>query len=663
VRTVLAPAGPVGVAFRLLESTGFVVVVNVSPSSKLQGQVHVGDVLVRIDDDVPVRALRNANKVAALLRAREHAPVRSLHFAKEPADAERAVLNAQEAFQETRRYREEMRAFQAGHKDAVAASRALEDLRAQAEAEPKKEEQHKEEHHGVKETVKVLRSSVASRMSGFFGAHPAQDPEPEEEEEEEGGFQLPDPNNKADFDTFCEMIVAQECINVTKRMEELHDAVDYLHAKVEQAEAAAEANRSHAHKAELAEARRRLALTTEYEQQFQRRWGLGYEHSHRQHHLHLKFSGHPWWRRQLIAAFAKCGLCLDELTEEERLERIVRAKVKRDVRQACAWDEELSELEFGDKQECRLIELARFELLTAAERKIYLENGGLADDEEPPEPVHAWKKYVGGVVMLGLMVIPTLFLLLFGVSKGKKTTRIWFVSTVTCFVLEWCIYEPIIIGCLHVYLPALIRKKLKSLVDPTQLARFPFKTPLFEYPTTYLAKKHRGLVVARRMLKRRAATASKEALAQQEMSNLAEGVGGSAQPVVASKRPKASTTARLFIMFWMFLIVLNPDLQEMVIMDTLSFITVAVLIIIKWVNHIELWAQISLGFVCAIALAGVVRMCRHHRGAPDEVEADSDDEEEEAEPKAGAETKQPEEEVEAATELATDLGHQQVVLF
>merc|ERR1711998_596850 len=186
----------------------------------------------------------------------------------------------------------------------------------------------------------------------------------------------------------------------------------------------------------------------------------------------------------------------------------------------------------------------------------------------------------------------------------------------------------------------LIRKKLKSLVDPTQLARFPFKTPLFEYPTTYLAKKHRGLVVARRMLKRRAATA----------------------PAVASRRPKASVTARLFIMFWMFLIVLSPDLQEMVIMDTLGFITVGALIVINALQHMELWQQIGLGFVCAFVLVFMVQMCRHHRGKPKEIDPDSDDEDDEAETKTDTTQKQPEEEVETS-ELAADVPMQQVVLF
>ena len=87
------------------------------------------------------------------------------------------------------------------------------------------------------------------------------------------------------------------------------------------------------------------------------------------------------WRAWLC-----CSTAGRDETTEERLERIVRAKVRRDVRQACEWDEMLSGLE-GDEREVRLIELARFEHLTPIERSIYCSNGGMAEKEEPPAPV------------------------------------------------------------------------------------------------------------------------------------------------------------------------------------------------------------------------------------------------------------------------------------
>ena len=107
---------------------------------------------------------------------------------------------------------------------------------------------------------------------------------------------------------------------------------------------------------------------------FARQYGLGTAHAWRRAELHLKHA--PCWQRALhkLLCVLTCGAsraCLAAAgeTPEEALERIVRAKVRRDVRQARAWDEELSELQ-GDAQEKRLIELARFEMLTPAEQRI-----------------------------------------------------------------------------------------------------------------------------------------------------------------------------------------------------------------------------------------------------------------------------------------------------
>ena len=65
-------------------------------------------------------------------------------------------------------------------------------------------------------------------------------------------------------------------------------------------------------------------------------------------------------------------------TDDERLERIVRAKVRRDIKVAFVWDAELNELEDEEEKERYLRELARFEHLSFAEQKIYTQIGGMA---------------------------------------------------------------------------------------------------------------------------------------------------------------------------------------------------------------------------------------------------------------------------------------------
>ena len=179
----------------------------------------------------------------------------------------------------------------------------------------------------------------------------------------------------------------------------------------------------------------------------------------------------------------------------------------------------------------------------------------------------------------------------------------------TCFALEWFIYEPLQIGFLFVFLPSLGRSRLKRLVDPTQIVRFPFKTPLYEQPTTYLAAKHSGLVVARRMLKRRALRRTKATAGARSVAEAAamaevrtdddDGTRTAGSPpeaagvVMRLVQHRATFGARMMIGFWTILILMPPELQEMVIMDSLAIATVGALFVIQFVNRLDWVAAAS----------------------------------------------------------------------
>ena len=76
---------------------------------------------------------------------------------------------------------------------------------------------------------------------------------------------------------------------------------------------------------------------------------------------------------------------------------------------------------------------------------------------EPPLPVPFWKKVVYFLVLVPLVIFPMMWLLLFGVTKGKATTKSWFISFIIALVLGTTIYEPVTIGLLFVVLPSFIR--------------------------------------------------------------------------------------------------------------------------------------------------------------------------------------------------------------
>ena len=108
---------------------------------------------------------------------------------------------------------------------------------------------------------------------------------------------------------------------------------------------------------------RRLAVVRELLRDFEKRW-------------QFTPSGCGAGGFDRLRRAARSCMCGGE-TDEERLERIVRAKVRRDVKIAFAWDGDLSELGLEAKERY-MMELARFEHLTYAEQKIYMQNGGMA---------------------------------------------------------------------------------------------------------------------------------------------------------------------------------------------------------------------------------------------------------------------------------------------
>ena len=65
--------------------------------------------------------------------------------------------------------------------------------------------------------------------------------------------------------------------------------------------------------------------------------------------------------------------------------------------------------------------------------------------------------------------------------------------------------------------------------------------------------------------------------------DLREGVGVERH----TPHPRATLASRIFITLMLFIIVMSPEFQEFVIMDTLSLMTVAALMIIKMINRLE----------------------------------------------------------------------------
>lgn len=196
------------------------------------------------------------------------------------------------------------------------------------------------------------KRSMAKRLSRFFrtplGNDEAHQEELDDEEDNDDEEALPNPADRAVFDAYTEKITARECIAVVARRAELTKAC--AHLEVSLAGDLSEEARL--------ENQRRLEVVRKMLADFNRRW---------------QFT--PTGCCGLTRAVRRCTY--GDETDEERLERIVRAKVRRDVKIAFVWDCELSELELEAKERY-LMELARFEHLSYAEQKIYTQIGGMA---------------------------------------------------------------------------------------------------------------------------------------------------------------------------------------------------------------------------------------------------------------------------------------------
>ena len=170
---------------------------------------------------------------------------------------------------------------------------------------------------------------------------------------------------------------------------------------------------------------------------------------------------------------------------------------------------------------------------------------------------------------------------------------------------------------------------VKVLADPTAIKKFPFRASLHESPTAYLVKKHRGLLVARRLLKQQAAHRRRSALnaAGSESTETESGV-----EALEITRVDPRTGTRMFILIWSAIIVL-PESAQSYLIDTVSgALTVLVLLIAKAVSEFQAHWKVSTAVASGAVALGVIGYCAHsHKARKARSDAKDDDDEDEDE--------------------------------
>ena len=228
-------------------------------------------------------------------------------------------------------------------------------------------------------------------------------------------------------------------------------------------------------------------------------------------------------------------------------------------------------------------------------------NSSLEEEELPP-PVRVWKKALSVLLVLLLVLLPMYYLLLFGFQQGKKTTRAWFIGMVICWLLSALIYEPVALGIMNVFLPLLIRGKLKTLAEPTALERFPYKTPLCESPVAFLAHKYQNFVVGHRILRNQQS--------QTDRSNTRETYAG-----VSHSHVHMGKCATVNLVVLSAFVLLPEEVQGILLDDLLSAMTVLCVMMLNVLKDLTV-ASLSIVIAMCGILLGIIYACtRSHKSA------------------------------------------------
>ena len=129
--------------------------------------------------------------------------------------------------------------------------------------------------------------------------------------------------------------------------------------------------------------------------------------------------------------------------------------------------------------------------LSNTERRIYLRNQVELETPEEPDPVSRLVKMTGWLLVVLINLFFAFYILLFGIQKGAKTTNAWFLSFVVGIIQDPMVNVPVLIIFYNVYLPLLIRNRIKARIDGASTTDpYTFSTLLPSGPACRVAMKH-----------------------------------------------------------------------------------------------------------------------------------------------------------------------------
>ncbi|KAH8069044.1 calcium ion binding protein [Aureococcus anophagefferens] len=253
---------------------------------------------------------------------------------------------------------------------------------------------------------------------------------------------------------------------------------------------------------------------------------------------------------------------------EERFRQNVEAAIRKQMRLALLWNEELEDLETDDAEETlalrasKLIEFERLQKLLPAERAVYekcMERAPTDAYDAPDEAPSLLVWVLSWAFLLGLVAYVIIYLLTAATEMAStKKTLAWLSDLCYETAFIYGVVLPIQILVLDTMLPSLLNERFGHLEDPTQIKVIPFHTRLPATATQFLLEKRpelRNTKIGKHILEkhpeRHALLTAIDPAAIEHM--YAE----------ATWKPRPST--HLFLFFWAFLYGPLPgDIQDLI---------------------------------------------------------------------------------------------------
>ncbi|KAH8080381.1 hypothetical protein JL720_9074 [Aureococcus anophagefferens] len=256
----------------------------------------------------------------------------------------------------------------------------------------------------------------------------------------------------------------------------------------------------------------------------------------------------------------------------------------------------------------RLGEYARLEQLSPLEQRIYLKNRAEdVRDEHAAEdlpPATRAGRALALVLFIAAVAFPLYYVLVAFqhiAASSKATSREWLKGVSLAVVCDIFLYSPAHVAFFNVYLPSLLRTRLRSLADLRGPSDFEFATPLREGAAAHVAAQKKHLPLAALVL--------------------------AAQPKPASEATAAAAPRRnagVAVAVWAAVLLLPELLQDLVVDELIVAGVSALMVLVVEVGQLAsrdalrlldrvglaVWlASLVGGFVAVVAVAAACRRC------------------------------------------------------